>query len=660
MKMKFNFNIVLILPLVLAAAGCRARAGQVTPAAADGGDAQRLVALLDYVAGDYGRAVKDGRVVSQAEYEEQVRFTADARAMAARLVGPSDEGDKLLAQLAEIEARVQSKAHAETVAQACHAARDAAVGRFGLRTAPAERPSLARAEQLYAETCATCHGPRGEGDTERGRALDPQPARFRDPARLAALSPYRVYNALTFGVPGTAMASFGEALTPAERWSLAFYVFRLGHEAEPARGPVAMTLADLAFRNDDEVLDQLRAERHPAPEQALVWARRETAFSEPPAGVGLDRTRARVRQAVDAFAEGRRLDAERAVLDAYLEGFEPLEPRLHARDPAATLAVETGFRDLRAAMSADDAGVVRARALTLDQRLQRVASGESGRGLPFAAAFLIYFREGIEAALLVAALLAGVRRLGRPDAVRYVHAGWLAALPAGLATWWAFDHLLTLGADQRELVEAVVALVAAAVLFSVSFWMISKAEARHWMAYLKGQLESSLGRGRLALLAGLSFLAVYREAAETVLFMQALRLEAGSAGWQVGAGALAGLAAVLAAALALRGAVMRLPIAPFFAVSGALLCALAVSFAGAGMYTLVAAGYLAPHPVPFAELPWLGIHPDLTSLLPQLAIVAVVGAAAVATLRRRANGNGAADTPRPRANSAPSTPQPAA
>lgn len=637
MKVKSIFIMAASAALLATlSGGCRARPQAPAAAAVDGGDAQRLVALLDYVAGDYGRAVHEGVVASTLEYDEQLRFSADARALAARLVGPEQAADPLLARLAEIETHVRAKAAAGVVARACHAARDTVVERFRLRTTPTQRPSLARAQQLYATTCARCHGALGDGDTDLARALDPPPARFKEPARLAALSPYRVYNALTIGVPGTAMASFAEALTPAERWSLAFYVFRLGHEGEPARGPVAMSLADLALRSDGEVLDELRHAGHPEPEQALVWARRETTFSEPPAGVGLDRTRRRVREAADAFADGRSLDAERFVLDAYLEGFEPLEPRLRARDAEATLAVETGFRDLRAALSGRDASLVHARALALDQRLERFTSGGSGRVMPFAAAFLIYFREGIEAALLIAALLAGVRRLGRPDAARYVHAGWLAALPAGLATWWALDHLVTLGADQRELVEAGVALLAAVVLFSVSFWMISRAESRHWMAYLRGQLESTLGRGRLVLLAGLAFLAVYREAAETVLFTQALRLEAGAAGWQVGAGALCGLGVVVGAAVALRGAVMRLPLAPFFAVSGTLLCALSIAFAGSGIYTLVAAGYLEPRPVRFFELAWLGVHPDLTSLTVQLAILAAVGGAAAVTWRRRA------------------------
>jgi len=70
-------------------------------------------------------------------------------------------------------------------------------------------------------------------------------------------------------------------------------------------------------------------------------------------------------------------------------------------------------------------------------------------------------------------------------------------------------------------------------------------------------------------------------------------------------------------------------------VSGLLLCALAISFAGAGMYELVAAGYLPPRPVAFPEVPWMGIHPDLSALLVQLTIVAVIAGAAIVTLARK-------------------------
>jgi high-affinity iron transporter len=309
------------------------------------------------------------------------------------------------------------------------------------------------------------------------------------------------------------------------------------------------------------------------------------------------------------------------------------------RDAQATLAVEQAFTRLRGAIARRDASATQAEAGALDQRLVQLGGGSGTR--PFVASFLIYFREGVEAALLVAALLAGLRRLGRADANRYIHAGWLAALPAGLLTWYVLERVVHLGAEHRELVEGVVGILAAAVLFSVSFWMISKAESRHWMDYLRRQLETTLTRRSLLLLAGLSFLAVYREAAETVLFTQALLLESEGRAAQVWMGAAAGLFAVAAIAVALGRSVMKLPLGPFFAVSGALLCVLSVSFAGTGLHELVQGGYLRPRPVSFPQITWLGVHPDLNGLLVQGAIVAVIALCAVATVRRRAGDEGA-------------------
>ena len=621
------FGAVGVVALTL---GACTRGGRPAPPAAlaDGGDAQRLVTLVDYIGGDYAGAVKDGRVLDEGEYAEQLKFVTDAHALAKGL--GSDAG--LLAALGEIERLVQARADPDVVQKACRAGRESAVTRFGLDTTPLERPNLARAQALYAESCAACHGASGNADTERARTLDPRPARFRDPERLGELSPYRVYNTLTFGVPGTPMASF-DILPPTDRWSLAFFVFRLGHEGDRVGEPVAMTLADMALKTDREVLATLRAESQAAARPALAWVRREAAFTEPPAGAGLDRTRGLVRRAVDTYAAGRRVEADRLAIDAYLQGFEPLEPRLRARDAAGTKEIESAFHALRASMArGETAGHVRAQGQSLDRRLDTIGGRPA---VPFAAAFLIYLREGIEAALLVGALLAGLRRLGRPEGVLYVHAGWLLALPAGAATWWLLDRAISLGADQRELVEALVALLAAAVLFSVSFWMISKVESRRWMAYLRGQLERGVSRRSLYVLSGLAFLAVYREAAETILFTQALLLESDAQRGEVWAGALLGLATVVVAAFVMNRTVLRLPLGPFFAVSSVLLCGLAVSFAGAGIHALVAAGYLQPRPVPIPEIPWIGVYPDLTGLLVQMAIVLVVAGAGIATLRRR-------------------------
>ena len=627
MKLKFSF----ILASGLAVTACTRPPLPAPPV--DGGDAQRLVALLDYIGGDYGRAVRDGQVVSPFEYEEQHRFLADARGLAGALLPNAAPDDPLLAELAALESQVQTKASPLAVLHASHRARDSAVRRFGLRVAPYRRPNLERAGALYAQNCAACHGGKGDGDTERARALDPAPASFRDPERLGALSPYRVYNALTFGVQGTAMAAF-DTLSSAERWDLAFFVFRLGHEGEAAR-ETHMSVADLASLSDNEVLTLLEARDAADPRAALAHLRREAPFAAPAAAPAAQLAQRLVADAVAAFASGRRGDAERLAIDAYLQGFEPLEPRLQADNPRGVTRVEAAFAALRSAMAGQDAAAVAARGDELQALLFAIGEGHGGRSVPFLAALVIYFREGIEAALMVGALLATLRRMGRRDAARYIHGGWLLALPAGLATWWLLERVLALGAGRRELVEAVVALAASAVLFSVSFWLISKAESRRWLAYLRESVEGGLTRRGLLVLSGVSFLAVYREAAETVLFTQALLLGSTGGGVQVAIGALAGGALAAAAAFVMNRTVLRLPIGPFFAVSGALLTLLAISFAGAGVHGLVQAGYLPSRPVAFPELPWMGIHPDLTGLAVQFAIVALTTIAGIVALRRR-------------------------
>jgi high-affinity iron transporter len=161
--------------------------------------------------------------------------------------------------------------------------------------------------------------------------------------------------------------------------------------------------------------------------------------------------------------------------------------------------------------------------------------------------------------------------------------------------------------------------------------MISKAESRKWMAFLKGQMNRGLHSGRVWSFAGVAFLAVYRECAETILFTEALLIEAVGHTWPVFAGAAVGLGCVFLIAIAIQNAFKRLPMPVFFGVSGFLLSLLAIAFAGSGISAFVAAGYVRPRPISFPSIPILGIHPDLTSLVVQGALIAVLTVAAFKT-----------------------------
>ena len=369
-------------------------------------------------------------------------------------------------------------------------AREAIVARFRLpRCRRRGRSSLAR-RRLCRELLGVPWSP-GRRRPERAKELDPPPRASGGLASRHALS-YRVYRA-DFGVPGTAMAL--RDLSPP---SAGTSPSRLPPRP---RGPKpndrrCSPLADLASRSDRELRDAL--EPRLTPIRGGLWSMRASrgAFAEPTLGEGLASTRRLVRESAAAFAAGREREADRRAIDAYLLGFEPLEPRLRARDPAATGNVEKAFADLRAAMARGDKGEARNRGARLEALLTNMGAGERGPSVPFWAAALIYFREGIEAALLVAALLAALRKLGRADASRFVHIGWVAALPAGVATWWVFRSLLSLGADRRELLESVVALLAAAVLFSVSFWM-SPGRSQHWMGIMTRTWKAEPGRRTL-------------------------------------------------------------------------------------------------------------------------------------------------------------------
>ena len=143
----------------------------------------------------------------------------------------------------------------------------------------------------------------------------------------------------------------------------------------------------------------------------------------------------------------------------------------------------------------------------------------------FLNAALIIIREGVEAALILAAIIAVLKGMGAAQAIGYVHFGWILALLSGIVTWVLAQTVITFSGAQRELVEGFTSLLAAVVLFSVSYWLISKAQAKRWHAYIQARVQEALSRRRLFALIGVSFLAVYREAFETVLFYQALWLQ---------------------------------------------------------------------------------------------------------------------------------------
>ena len=604
--------------------------------------------MLDYLGVDYPEAVKDGTVADQGEYDEQLEFSANVRAMIGALPGRPERAG-LEAAAARLAGTIRDKRPGDEVAGIAGELRRRIIEVYQVRVSPKQAPNLVSAAADYATHCAVCHGAAGRGDGPAAKGLTPPPADLTDAARQGQWSVFGLYNTITLGIKGTAMTGF-PALSESQRWALAFHVSTLvGGGDERARGAALWKsgtgrgeLADLralVMTTPREVAARLGGDgaavlAYLRGEPGAVAAGRESA---------IDLSARLLGESVEAYRRGDATRAHRLAVTGYLEGFELVEAPLNAVDGALKTRVEAQMMHYRSMLQAGapvDAVEAQARTIQslLDTARQRLDAARLSPATIFTSALVILLREGLEAILGVAALIALLIKSGRREVLRYVHAGWIAALALGGLTWLAASYLVTLSGADREITEGVTALLAAAMLLYVGFWMHRYTHAARWKAFIETRVASALSGRTMWVLGSISFLAVYREAFETVLFYQALWLEAGPDGrLAVGAGfAAAALGLVVLAWLILKVG-LRLPVGWFFGVGSILMALLAVVLAGKGIAALQEAGALPVGPLDLPSIPSLGLYPTWQGVLTQLAVLLlIVGAFAYSRRRARA------------------------
>jgi high-affinity iron transporter len=321
-------------------------------------------------------------------------------------------------------------------------------------------------------------------------------------------------------------------------------------------------------------------------------------------------------------------------LTAYLT-FERLERELRSKDPSLTGELEADFAAFRAAAGEGPSPGLDAVRARLAERLDR-AGQQLGEGLSplnlFVQSFVIMLREGLEAILIVGALMTFLAKMGAADRRRHVTAGVIAALAASLLTAIALETVFHLSAAHQEAVEGATMVLATAVLFYVSYWLLSKMEVVKWTRFVKSKVHDAVTHGSALALGSAAFLAVYREGFETVLFYKALVISAGSTARAapIAGGTLLGALILVGVYLAVYRFGVRLPLKPFFAITSGFLYYAAFTFAGAGLAELQAAGFVPLTPVSWAaRIPALGIYPTVETLAAQgllvlLALVALV------------------------------------
>jgi high-affinity iron transporter len=627
---------------------------QTTPPTDPAPLVRRLAATAQLAAQEYRVGIVDGQVVSQAEVDEARLFLQESRRSALAL--PAELSRAVLAEIDSVIKLVDRLAAPDSIDVRVRRLTSTLSSRSGvsLDELPAQTPSLARGAEVYQANCASCHGTLGGGDGPAARGLDPKPTTLADGGGLMDRSPLDYYRRITIGVVGTAMPSFELRLPAQDRWAAALYATLLRLPSPSGDIPPALHSFPVTGRmSDGELLGALQA-RDTSP---VALAQVAAIRSAPPDATAdaTARVFGQVRSQLEStYVLARKGDssANTSAFDAYMT-FEQVERGVRAKNPKLAAALEGEFAALRARVAGGGT------AAELDSIRQQLALGleEAERSLGeslspanlFFQSFVIMLREGLEAILIVGALMTFLVKMGASHRKRDINLGVAAAIGASLVTAFAVETVFHLTPARQEVLEGATMVVATIVLFYVSYWLLSKMEVIKWNHFVKSKVNDALSSGSSLALASAAFLAVYREGFETVLFYKALFLTGGPGGssMPILAGILFGAAILVGVYIAISRFGVRLPLRPFFGVTSAFLYYMAFVFAGKGVAELQGGGVLPTTIVSWApRMPALGIYPTVESLLAQGVLAILLLAALIWTfvIEPRRKGNRSAVT----------------
>jgi len=635
--------------------------------------AKRVGHIVGVALAEYEKGIDaSGRLISQLEYEEAVLFLGTAREDAQRLSGTGADSARLA--LDSLSAGVSRRVPPRSLDRW----RDMFLTALGADAAldlPTRPVDLAAGERLYTQHCASCHGPRGMGDGQAARGMVPPPPALGSADVMRDVPPALMYRIVSVGIAGTPMIGWADVLSADERWSIVSWLSGLrGPDSGgmavgegiwlqrcaachgvggASNGAMSASLSRLprelssfawqAERSDAQIAAAIREgiagtpmpatrELTPAEIDGVVAWVRTLSIADAPGAVGGDadpdstiRSVLRLLQSAVASARnGRQDEADDNAFDAYI-AFEPLETPARARSPGAVAALERHFADFRGAIAGRDFRTAERSMNAIEQGLPAVRDlagpPASGWGA-FLQSLLIILREGLEAILVIGAVVAFLVKTGHRERLRSIWVGVLLALGASALTAIVLATVLRALPATREVIEGATMLIAVVVLFSVSYWLISRVEAARWQRFIREKVDAALQHGGGTALALVAFLAVYREGAETALFYQALLNEGTDIVLPILAGVVVG-GAMLAVIFTLFWKYgIKIPLRPFFAVTSVLLYYMAFVFMGKGVRELQEGGVIGITVLPgWPHVNAMGIFPSVETLLAQALLL---------------------------------------
>jgi high-affinity iron transporter len=528
-----------------------------------------------------------------------------------------------------------------------------------LKEFPAVAPSLENGRKVFEQNCAVCHGIKGFGNGPASGPLNPKPANFHDQEFILETSPYNFYRAIKNGVPGTAMPSWEYQLSKQEKWDVISYVrsfsqnepsFKKGEELynnafSGINSPELQKITDLTFaadKSDAELIKLLKSNEKfsAAGDQALNslvnYIRNEKTSLASAKTVSLSKqeymaqTISEIKKILylsrEKYLAGNKQQAVENAIASYM-AFEPVERELSAKQKELSRKLELQFNELKG-LYASPANIDKVDVLIyeieegLEKSVSVLTDQKDGIALLLQSLFLI-MREGFEAIIVIMALITFVKRTGAESSrlLRNMYSGIGLGVIASIATAILLDTILQSSRLSKEFLEGITVLIAAAILFYVSHWLVSKTQAQQWQAFIKSTLDSALSSRNQLAIVSVGFLAVYREGFETILFYKALYTTS-MGGEMITIGFILGCIGLAILSVLFYRFSVKIPVKEFFLVTGLLLYYMVFSFVGKGLSELQEGNLISITVInKIPEIDLIGLYPTLETTLAQLIVL---------------------------------------
>ena len=350
----------------------------------------------------------------------------------------------------------------------------------------------------------------------------------------------------------------------------------------------------------------------------------------------IDDIRIKIVDLLQQYKDGKYDEALATSRSAYLDSYEGIEIPLRPIDPDFTLDMEIKFAELRNLIQQHklypevEAKVVEIRnGLDESERLV-TGTGTIAPSLAFSTSFSIIFREGLESALIIGAILTYLEASRNAQYKKHVYLGIVISIIATVITWYIAQFVIEISGASKELIEAIAGISAVAVLFWVSFWILNKVETKKWIEFVKAKVWQATTTGSVMVFAMLSFFTVYREGFETVLFYQAMLSFAKNMETFVLLGLVLGLAVIISVVFIIRKLGKKLPLRVLFGLTMGIGAYMSIAFIGNAIREFQEVGYITTTHM-FGIIPRLeinlatmtGIHPTLETTIAQIVLLSI-------------------------------------